>query len=106
MTYRTHETVVTFERPFVLGGFDEILPAGDYRVETDEELLQDISFPAYRRIRALIYLHAKSTNPGPRVLTIDPNELDAVQLRDRMPLDVWALAESGQKLANAPLTKR
>lgn len=93
MTYRTLKTVETFEHPFMLGGFDEVLPAGEYRVETDEELLQDISFPAYRRIRALVYLHAKSVNPGPRVLTIAPSELDAALARDKMTAEARAAAE-------------
>jgi hypothetical protein len=50
MTTRTSNKTVTFRRPFVLGGFDEVLPAGAYCVETDEELLEGMSFPAYRRI--------------------------------------------------------
>jgi hypothetical protein len=84
MTKRTSKKTVTFRRPFVLGGFDEVLPAGAYSVETDEELLEGISFPAYRRILTVIHLHAKSDNPGlTRTLTIDPNELDAALKRDQ-----------------------
>ena len=84
MTIRTSKNTVTFNKPFILGGFDEILPAGAYSVETDEELLEGISFPAYRRILTLIHLHAKPDHPGvTQILTIDPNELDAALLRDR-----------------------
>jgi hypothetical protein len=64
MTKRTSKKTVTFRKPFVLGGFDEVLPAGAYSVETDEELLEGISFPAYRRILTVIHLRAKSDNPG------------------------------------------
>ena len=86
MTTRTSSKTVTFRRPFVLGGFDEVLPAGAYSVETDEELLEGISFPAYRRVSTLIRLHAKSGHPGlTRALTIDPNELDAALTRDQGP---------------------
>lgn len=75
---------VTFRRPFVLGGVDEMLPAGAYSVETDEELLEGISFPAYRRILTLIGLHPKPGHPGlTQKLTIDPNELDAALKRDQ-----------------------
>ncbi len=60
MTMRTNKTTVTFSRPLVLTGFDEALPAGAYRVETDEELVEAISYPAYRRrstqMDASIYL--------------------------------------------------
>lgn len=75
---------MTFSRPFTLGGFDEELPAGAYSVETDEELLEGISFPAYRRILTLIHLHAKPNHPGvTQTVTIDPNDLDAALKRDR-----------------------
>lgn len=84
MTIRTSEKAVTFRRPFFLGGFDDALLAGTYTVETDEELLEGISFPAYRRILAVIHLHATSDHPGQtRTLTLDPNELDAALARDR-----------------------
>jgi hypothetical protein len=36
---------VTFRRPFTVTGVDEVQPAGTYMVETDEELLEDLSFP-------------------------------------------------------------
>ena len=84
MTTRTSIKSVTFKRPFVLGDFDEVQPAGIYRVETDEELLEGISFPAYRRILTVIHLHTRSGRPGlTRTLTIDPNELDAALKRDQ-----------------------
>jgi hypothetical protein len=84
MTTRTRKKTVTFRRPFVLGGFDEQLPAGAYRVETDEELLEGISFAAYRRVLTLIHLHAKPGQQGlTQTLTIDPNELDAALERDQ-----------------------
>lgn len=84
MTTRTTTRTVVFERSFVLGGFDEVLSAGAYSVETDEELLDGLSFPAYRRISTLIRLPTMSGNPAfTRALTIDPSELDAALLRDQ-----------------------
>ena len=83
MTVRTTKKTVTFVNPFTLGDFDEVLPPGTYEVETDEELLEGLSFHAYRRTLTLIHLPAKSGNPGlSRTLTIDPNELDAALKRD------------------------
>ncbi|MDH3969216.1 MAG: hypothetical protein OEU56_19540 [Rhodospirillales bacterium] len=91
MTIRTSNKTVTFGRPFVLGGLDEVLPAGAYIVETDEALLEGISFPAYRRTSTLIRLHAKSGNPGlTRAMTIDPSELDAALKRDQAPAEIPA----------------
>lgn len=83
---RTSEQTVTFRRPFVLPGLAGIQPAGDYAVEIDEELLDGISFAVYRRIRALVHLHAKPGEPGvTQVVAVDPNELDAAMARDKAP---------------------
>jgi hypothetical protein len=98
MTIRTSKKTVTFSRPFVLGGFDEVLPAGAYSVETDEELLDGISFPAYRRISSVIRLHAKPGHPGlTQTLTIDPNELDAALKRDQAPAEIPVGRNDSQK---------
>jgi hypothetical protein len=87
---------VTFKRPFVLGDFDEVQPAGAYRVETDEELLEGISFPAYRRTLTLIHLHAQPGHPGrTQMLDIDPNDLEAALMRDQAPAEIPAEPDAG-----------
>jgi hypothetical protein len=55
MTPRSHSKSVVFNYPFELKGVDRILPAGDYRVVTDEELIEELSFPVYRRISTMIF---------------------------------------------------
>jgi len=45
MTTRTHYKPVTFRRPFRLGDCDKVLRARACSIETDEELLERISFP-------------------------------------------------------------
>jgi hypothetical protein len=98
MTIRTTKKTVSFTRPFVLGGFNEVLPAGVYNVETDEELLEGLSFPAYRRILTVIRLHAKPDRPGiTRSLTINPNELDAALTRDQAPTEAPVGRDVGKK---------
>jgi hypothetical protein len=83
MTSRTTSKTITFKRPFALKGLDDALPAGDYIVDTDEDLIQGISFNAYRRVSTIIYLPDISGNPLlSRSLTIDPNELDAALKQD------------------------
>lgn len=108
MAIRTSKKTVTFTKPFVLGGFDEVLPAGAYSVETDEELLEGVSFPAYRRILTLIHLHPRPSRPGlTRTLTIDPNELDAALQRDQAPAEVPVARDSGQEaLKETPDSRR
>ena len=86
MTIRTKKEIVTFRRPFNLASVDRILPAGVYNVETDEELLEGISFPVYRRIATLIHLHAQAGLPGlTQTVTIDPQDLDAARTLDAAP---------------------
>ena len=83
MTVRTSRKSVTFTRPFSLSGLDELQPAGTYTVETDEELLPGLSFPAYRRIATLISLRSRGGGPVvEEVANIDPLELQAAQERD------------------------
>lgn len=87
MIERTTKAIVTFARPFVLAGFDQKLPAGNYLVETDEELLQGLSFPAYRRVATTFYVDALPGRPGERqAWRIDPEALDAALVRDGTPL--------------------
>lgn len=75
---------MTFGSAFVLGGFDRELPAGAYVVETDEELLEGLSFPAYRRVATLIHLPVTPAHPGrTETLSVDPAALDAALKRDR-----------------------
>ncbi len=83
MTVRTSRKPVTFARPFSLSGIDEMQPAGTYMVETDEELLSGLSFPAYRRVATLIFLPSRPGRAvGEQVANIDPLELQAALERD------------------------
>lgn len=49
MNMRSSRTMVTFRHPFTLSGYSDELPAGDYEVLVEEELLEGLSFAAYRR---------------------------------------------------------
>lgn len=83
MAERTTKTVVSFTRPFVIDGFDQELPAGDYAVETEEELLPGLSFPVYRRVSTTLYVGKVPGHPGLReAWRIEPEALDAARLRD------------------------
>ena len=83
MIARTLSKTVVFTKPFLLKGVDRILPAGDYRVVTDEELIEGISFPVYRRVSTMIFVPAQS-HPASSVemVAIDPIDLQAAQDRD------------------------
>ena len=83
MIARTLSKTVVFTKPFLLKGVDRILPAGDYRVVTDEELIEGLSFPVYRRISTMIFVPAQSHRASSvEMVTIDPIDLQAAQDRD------------------------
>lgn len=83
MSTRSTERTLTFRRPFSLSALDEPLPSGRYRVITEEEPLEGLSFAAWQRVRTLLLLPANSL-PGKarEVVPIDPNELEAALAAD------------------------
>jgi len=81
MTIRTTEKSVTFHRPFCLKGVDRLLPPADYRVMTDEELIEGVSFPVYRRVATVIFVPGPSGR-GTEMVTIEPSDLQAAQDED------------------------
>jgi hypothetical protein len=84
MLTRSHSKSVVFNHPFELKGIDRILPPGDYRVVTDEELIEELSFPVYRRVATMIFIPAESRNASSvEMVAIDPQELQAAQERDK-----------------------
>jgi hypothetical protein len=82
MTTRTTRKIVTFRRPFLLEGVDRTLPAGEYEVVTDEELIEGLSFPVYRRLATMMYVPAQSHLGSIEMVTIEPDALRAAQDRD------------------------
>jgi len=83
MSIRTSARTAIFSRPFSLKGVDRVLPAGDYRVLTDEELIEGLSFPAYRRVSTMIFLPAQFHRSGAvELVTIDPVDLRTAEERD------------------------
>jgi len=70
MTTRTSSKTVTFARPFLLKGIDRELAAGSYRVVTDEELIEELSFPVYRRVSTMIFISAGVSSV--EMVSIDP----------------------------------
>ena len=51
---RTTQTVVCFSSTFRLPDFDAPQPAGSYRVDHDEELIESVSRLAWRRVASFI----------------------------------------------------
>ena len=59
MTVRTTRTTISFSQPFKLRDVDDIQPAGDYLLDTDEELIEGLSRLAYRRVAHFCICHPR-----------------------------------------------
>lgn len=83
MAMRTTKSNVTFVRPFRLGAFGEQLPAGRYPVETDEDLLEGMSFPAYQRTATMMQLMPDLRHPGvTEIAMVDPQQFEEALTMD------------------------
>ena len=97
MTTRSSKRTVTFVRPFRLGGSSVEFPAGRYFIETDEERVDELSFPFYRRTATMMQLIADPLRPGvTETAIIDPLELEAA-LKADAELEVSELAAVAER---------
>lgn len=86
MTTRTTQTIARFSAPFLLPGFDAPQPAGDYRVDQDEELIDVASRLAWRRTGAFVHLPAIGvTGPMVQMVPVSPADLEAALEKDQNP---------------------
>ena len=83
MTIRSRREVVTFKHAFEIRGVDRPLPAGDYEVITDEEMIEGLSFAAFRRVATMIVVPA-ATSPGS---TTEMISIGSVDLADAQRVD-------------------
>jgi len=74
MPTRTTSKIVTFALRLKLRGIEQKMPAGNYRVVTDEELIEELSFRVYRRVSMMMFVPAKSAS-SVEMVAIDPQEL-------------------------------
>jgi hypothetical protein len=84
VTTRTREETITFLGSFSLKGVDRLLPPGPYRVVTDEELVEGLSFAVYRRIATMIFVPSAARG-GIEMITVDPADLQSARTRDASP---------------------
>jgi len=93
---------MTFEHAFTLKGVDRTLSPGDYEVVTDEELIEKLSFPVYRRVSTLIMLPAQAHGPSSiEMVSVSPGDLAAALKRDRaMSTDDKRRVSSNKAAAN------
>lgn len=82
---RSTECTIRFSHPFRLSQFDRAQPAGNYRLVTEEEPLEGLSFAAFQRVRTLLFLPATSLPGHAReVVEVSPAELAAAVVADAL----------------------
>jgi hypothetical protein len=83
MQSRTTRSTVTFGHPFVLPGYPDELPAGAYEVLAEEELLEGLSFEAWRRTATYLTVRGTGLAAGRTELRpVMEKDLETVRRRD------------------------
>ncbi|WP_460087695.1 hypothetical protein [Roseibium sp. LAB1] len=84
MFVRSTRSIVKFYHPFNLNGDPECLPAGEYEVVVEEELLEGLSFLAYRKTATYLVVVGRGLNAGETAMReISENSLESLIGRDR-----------------------
>jgi hypothetical protein len=86
MTTRSRREAITFQHPFRIKGIDRSLPAADYEVITDEEMIEGLSFAAYRGVATMIVVPAAPS----RSSTMEMISIGSVDLSDAQRIDACA----------------
>jgi len=83
MTTRSRRETVHFKHSFRIKGVDRLLPAGSYDVITDEEMIEGLSFRAYRRVGTLMMIPAEAArNSAMEMISISSVDLSDAQRED------------------------
>ena len=81
----TSKTIAVFSRPFTVPGFNELLPAGEYEIETELVSPPDQQDPAAWKASVMVKLHPRTSHPGlARSLTVSLADLDHARARDKL----------------------
>ena len=86
MNTRTRRETVYFKHAFRIKGIDRLLPPGAYDVVTDEEMIEGLSFPSFRRVATLIMVPCAA----PRQASTEMISIGSVDLADAQRIDACA----------------
>jgi hypothetical protein len=79
MDNRTRRAIYIFSQPFRLESSGENHAAGAYAIDTEEEMIEGLSFPAYRHVATTMIPQHRALWQPIRVYQVDRNELaDAI----------------------------
>ena len=86
MTTRTRRETVHFRQPFRIKGVDRQLAPEAYEIITDEEMIEGLSFPCFRRVATMIMV------PGapPQRSAMEMISISSIDLSDAQRIDASA----------------
>jgi hypothetical protein len=86
MTMRSRRETIHFRHPFRIKGIDRELAPGAYEVITDEEMIEGLSFPCFRRVATMIMV------PGapPQGSSMEMISISSIDLSDAQRIDASA----------------
>lgn len=87
MTTRSRMETMTFKQPFRIKGVERTLPAGTYEIISEDELIEGLSFPCYRRVSTFIMAPAAP----PHQSSTEMIAIAALDLADAQRIDASAL---------------
>lgn len=83
MTTRSRREMVVFKHPFRIKGVGRLLPAGAYEIVTDEEMIEGLSFPSFRRVATMIMAPAAAPNGS----SMEMIAIGSLELSDAQRID-------------------
>jgi hypothetical protein len=86
VTTRSRRETVHFNHPFRIKGVDRLLPAGAYEVVTDEEMIEGLSFPCFRRVATMLMVPGASS----KISSMEMISISSVDLSDAQRNDASA----------------
>lgn len=82
MTVRSRRETVHFNHPFRIKGIDRQLPPGDYEVISDEEMIEGLSFPSFRRTATMMMVPGALQRSAIEMISISAVDLSKAQHAD------------------------
>jgi hypothetical protein len=86
MTTRSRRETVHFQHPFRIKGIDRLLAPGAYEVITDEEMIEGLSFPSFRRVATMIMVPGEAS----RRSSMEMISIGSIDLSDAQRIDASA----------------
>ena len=74
MLMRSTRSMVTFSNDVTIGGSQLELPPGTFEILVEEELMQGLSFEAYRRTATYLMVRGRGSNAGQTTMQMTTKE--------------------------------